>query len=137
MWHPLFSLIFLLFLTGLYSPVQAEDWITGRIVSIDSVRQELELIPEDRTSISVRYDPETSPSQMTPGDFIRVQGVFSGTDFRTFTATHIGKGMGQETGLESPSGHDPTGVRSRIGRGRGMGRGSHEGRGSHRSGGRR
>lgn len=139
--HILWVLILLSSLTGLLASEAfcEEKTLFGRVLSVNRDRGELRLETmsggTQEEEITIAYDRDSSPPSLLPGDIVRIWGNFSESDPRHFTATHVGFGQVHNNGFHT--GEDPTGVRSRIGRGRGMGRGSHEGRGSHGGGGRR
>jgi hypothetical protein len=96
----------------------------GRVLSIDGERAEVVVAPVgdeaqgegmlDVQEIRVAYPPDGVPPRLKEGDVVRIWGDYSTSDPSRFDATHLGYGHGQM---------DPTGVRSRIGRSRGMGRG--------------
>ena len=129
--HTLVFLALLIVWTGLagVEPLQSAQVVLGRVLSIDRERAEVVVVPVGGETqgegmadvLMVTYPPDGVPPRLKAGDVVRIWGDYSTADRTRFDATHVGYGHGHM---------DPTGVRSRIGRSRGMGRGG--GRGGHR-----
>lgn len=117
------------------SVAEASEVLLGTVVAIDRDRGSITLkvidaegggqgqtVPE---SLVIAAAPEKIPSSLSPGDTVRVWGEYSSGGGGTFRADSIRKrGSGS-------NGTDPTGVRSRLGKG---GQGSGQGAGGKGSG---
>ena len=123
------NLVILIFFICLSSlPAMAADVIMGTVQSIDRDRGELALkvmdsSADDLEEVIVKADPEEL-SSISVGKVIRVWGNYESGMTGTFQAESItGRSLHGRK-------HDPTGVRSRLGRGGHMsGRGGMGGRG--------
>ena len=115
-------------LVGVDSLLAGQAAILGRVLSIDGKRAEVvvalvgdqaqgEETAADQ-AIHVVSPPDGLPPRLREGDIVRIWGEYSTSDPSLFNATHLGYGQGCS---------DPTGVRSRIGRSRGMGHGNGKG----------
>ena len=106
-----FILSFLAVLLGTRLPVSAMDVLLGRIVSIDRQAGAMVLTPsgEDRR-ITVHFSPDNLPVFVREGSLVRVWGAFDSHGTDLFQASSIRNGS-------IGTGHDPTGVRGRIGNG--------------------
>lgn len=125
------TLVFLTLLTAWSTfagagAVLAGEVILGRVLSIDGERTGLVVVPvsnppqgevtPDAPAIHVISPSDGLPPRLKTGDVVRIWGEYSTPVL--FNASHLGYGRGRA---------DPTGVRSRIGRSRGMGRGNGKG----------
>ena len=126
-------IICLFFGVGWHIPVAADEALRGQVQSLDRIKGIMLLVPEGQTrEIKVSFDPDQLPGFVREGEMVRVWGEFdtgqvvldqgalsqgSSSQGFLFRASSIcGRDMGGQ--------NDPTGVRSRIGRGRqGFGRG--------------
>ncbi|MEZ4524751.1 MAG: hypothetical protein R2941_02375 [Desulfobacterales bacterium] len=116
----LFILTNLLWLSA--ATVCAEEALLGTVEAIDRDKGELILRVTDSSAdrghkISVFLDPENMPCCIGIGKTVRVWGSYAKGNSSTFQAVTVRGNSFQGNG------HDPTGVRCRIGRGRGHGRG--------------
>ncbi len=129
-------LVILILFFSLHSfTVYAEDVILGRIESLNAEKGELRILlsgyggkSQESETLLVTVDPEkTDISDFEKGGFVRIWGNFAEDSSGIFEARSLSSGGMR--GLKN----DPTGVRSRLGRGRGaFGRGNHSrGRGRH------
>lgn len=118
------------------SAAEASEVLLGVVVSInrDQGRITLKVIDASGSgqgrsapeSLVIAVAPEKIPGSISPGDTIRVWGEYSSGGGATFQADSIRKrGSGN-------NGTDPTGVRSRLGKGGGQGSG--KGAGGRQSG---
>ncbi len=67
--------------------------------------------------ITIKVSPDQLPENLTPGKMVRIWGNYMQGDMKNFQVLHI-SGGGFQGGKK-----DPTGVRSRLGKGRGMSKG--------------
>ncbi len=123
----------------LSAPAAASDAILGTIISLDrengqmtvrlSASSDLSdeisgqgdiLVPE---MVTVSIAPDQLCENMKEGKLVRLWGNFESESPNLFNATHIRSG-------NSRSGYDPTGVRTRLGRKKGMGGRQHGGKGN-------
>jgi len=116
-----------------FSMAFGEEPLLVRVLSLDQAAgkisgQVLEGIPEgtlkeEATEITIQMNSGSLPNNIHPGNIVRIWGEFSG-DSRTFLASDLSP---HTTGGKS----DPTGVRRRLGKGRGIsgGKGSARGHG--------
>jgi hypothetical protein len=117
---------------GAVAPVaEASDVLLGVVVSVDrgQGRITLKVIdssgPGEGQSLVIAASPEKIPGSLSPGDTIRVWGDYASNGGAAFRADAIRKGGSGDSGT------DPTGVRSRLGKG---GQGSGQGTGGKGSG---
>lgn len=102
-------LIILTLLPGTLQPAMAMDVLLGRIVSIDRQEGTMVLRPSGKEEpVTVNFIPDNLPGFVREGILVRVWGDFDPQKTEIFQATTI---------RNSGTGHDPTGVRERIGRG--------------------
>jgi len=102
--------------------VCAEEAVLGTVEAIDPDKGELILKITDSSEnngqkITVHFDPEDMPCCIGIGKTARVWGSYAEGNSASFQAVTVRGNSFQGNG------HDPTGVRSRLGRGRGHGRG--------------
>ncbi|QTA89785.1 hypothetical protein [Desulfonema magnum] len=64
--------------------------------------------------ITINISPDRLPENLSPGETVRIWGKYLQGDMKNFQVVHI-SGGGLRGGKK-----DPTGVRSRLGKGRGM-----------------
>ena len=131
--------IFLILLIQIISiPAEASDVILGNVVSVDRENGEMTVRlsessdsskeisgQEDKLSpkiIKVYFTPDQFRENIREGKLIRLWGNFESDSQNTFKATHIGSGSQRD-------GNDPTGVRRRLGKKKGMGGRRHGGKG--------
>ncbi len=115
----LFILTSLLWLCA--AAVRAEEAVLGTVETIDPEKGELTLKITDSSAqqgqqITVLFDPENMPCCIGIGKTVRVWGSYAQGTGRFQAVTVTGASFHGHR-------HDPTGVRSRLGRGRGQGRG--------------
>lgn len=116
---------FLGFLLALSPSAAAMDVLVGKVTSLTPAEGVLTVaIASDDDTIQefvVQIDPRRLPDEIEVGGIVRIRGVFSSGGFHIFQARSIRPWERH---------HDLTGVRSRIGRGRGgAGHGGFGGRG--------
>ena len=121
--------LFILIITALCSfpcavTARAEDAVLGTVESLDLDKGELILKITDSSpdagqekgqQITVHFDPENAPCCLSIGKTVRVWGSYAEGSSGIFQAVAV-RG-------NSFQGRDPTGVRGRLGRGKGHGRG--------------
>ena len=87
---------------------QASGKISGQV--LEGLREGIQ--EEKTTEIIVQMSSNSLPKGLRPGDVVRIWGEFSG-DSQNFLASNLSSAvMGSQK--------DPTGVRRRLGKGRGM-----------------
>ena len=129
----LFFLIILIFLVTI--PAAAADVVLGTVVSLDRDTGKMTVrlsggfnadnAPEDNTGpeiINVKFTAGQLGKSIKEGQLIRLWGRFDSGAPNVFQATEI-ETSGRQNRL------DPTGVRGRLGKRRGMGGGHHGGKG--------
>ncbi len=119
-------------------PAAASDAILGTVVSLDrengkmTVRLSGSTDSSDAISgqgdnlvpgvVTVYFVPDQLCENIKEGKLLRLWGNFEADSLNTFKATHIRSGNRR-------GGYDPTGVRTRLGKKRGMGSRRHGGKG--------
>ncbi len=119
-----YFIFIMIFFNIAVKPVGAADMLLGTVASVDRETGEIVLqldelpdktaYPAQSKTITVKISPDHIPECVAIGKTVRVWGEYINGGGPVFQAEHI-RGGGFGRGMNA----DPTGVRSRLGRGRG------------------